>query len=86
MKKPKRLINNGELSQIIVDVCAILFGIFLIAIIIGSELALKFKIIDTIFLFVVVAYCSNNLRGWVETLQKRKSSNVTETEESEDDL
>lgn len=84
MKKPKRLITNGELSQIIVNVCVILCAVLFIGIIIDSELALKFKIVDSIFLLFAVVFCSSNLRGWIQTLRER--SKMSDAEESEEDL
>ena len=54
MKKPKRTLTNGELSQIVMKVCILLGAICMIPIIAGAEsLDIKFKVIDLVFLIAI---------------------------------
>lgn len=55
MKKPKRILTSGELSQIMMKVCLFLGAICMIPIIIGADtLELKFKIIDIVILVAII--------------------------------
>ena len=55
MKNHKRTITSVELSQIVMKVCILLGAVCMIPIILGAEsLALKFKIMDIVFLVAII--------------------------------
>ena len=73
MKKPKQFMSDSELSQVIVDICAIIFSVILAYVVLSANtLMVNIKVMTAIFLLVVVIICSIDLKFMHSTIKKRK--------------
>ena len=90
MKKPKRTLTNGELSQIIMKVCLFLGAICMIPIIVEADsLSLKFKIVDIIMLMaiiigVIVDFVFKYIWSSQINEEKNKETEIASDEEGEE--